>query len=222
MASDKVTSLSLIIIIISTAPLQGSFDLNVAFLVSSSWCGQRESEERGAKTPGSCLEGSIRKTPLVLLGNGGEERPAPWVFWTLHVSFHPSSPDHRPAWEATTYSGYLVVASSSPGCFPLKIFDLRGLEARSLAELEPPKHDAVMSQGGQTPQALISPRAPRSKRRRPPLSRNVPDRSRKRLSAERAESKDSAGQPNALAISREDLDPPTVFLSFANRLLRVV
>lgn len=63
MASDKVTSLSLIIIIISTAPLQGSFDLNVAFLVSSSWCGQRESEERGAKTPGSCLEVRYSQRP---------------------------------------------------------------------------------------------------------------------------------------------------------------
>ncbi|KAM7239435.1 hypothetical protein CapIbe_008930 [Capra ibex] len=71
-------------------------------------------------------------------------------------------------------------------------------------------------------QALISPRAPRSKRRRPPLSRNVYDCSRKPLSAELAESKDSAGQPNALVTSREDLDPPTVFLSFADRLLRVV
>ena len=65
MASDKVTSQSLIIIIISTAPLQGSFDFNVAFLVSSSWCGQRESEERGAETAGSCLEVRCSQRPPV-------------------------------------------------------------------------------------------------------------------------------------------------------------
>ena len=52
----RQSHVTVIIIIISTASLQGSFNFNVAFLVSSSWCGQREREERGAETPGSCLE----------------------------------------------------------------------------------------------------------------------------------------------------------------------
>lgn len=324
----RQSHVTVIIIIISTAPLQGSFDFNVAFLVSSSWCGQREREERGAETPGSCLEVRYsQRSPVQSLtlsqrqdgfrGNRRQSRvhsrllilvlqqqaghlPFPGA-WCVHncalrlprkpalrvprppggegvrgagkavadpfldhvaasynqsaeVGVHPEDPAGAPGkwWGGTPRSAGIldsacvvspVFARSeagmgsndlqrgpSPCLFQSRLFPTNlwpsgsGFQTPKTLNLNPQSmmlwcHKAARHPRPWYPHAPLGPNA--SDRRSPGMYLTAAG-SRWAQSAERAESKDSSGQPNALVISREDLDPPTVFLSFADRLLRVV